>query len=149
MHKRKQSEPRVKSTLAMPRVLAQAVENAFDGICMMDMQGRVVYANRAALAMFRYGRKEAHGLRLGKFAAHPGKVPEILKTIKATGRLNSTRIGLRKSGEKFPVLITASLVRDNAGRKTGILVIFRDLTGDREAERKLRVGNVGYIVTPL
>lgn len=144
MNKTKKSRPGLKEEPAIRQMLSQAVENAFDGICMADIEGRVVYANPAALAMFGYYRKDAQGMNLRKFAAYPGKLSEILKFVITKGRYNATRTGLRKSGDKFPIHMTATLARDAAGNNIGIMIIFRDLSGTREAENKIQLSEERY-----
>jgi two-component system, sporulation sensor kinase C len=116
-------------------------ENSLVGICQLDMDGNVQYANPALCKSLEVDRPEE---LLGK-SHQTFFTPEGLK--KVTAELALRRKGnishyeaemIGRRGTAHPVLISGAPVRDENGVVYGMIASFTDISALKEAERKLR-----------
>ncbi|MEW6186676.1 MAG: PAS domain S-box protein [Thermodesulfobacteriota bacterium] len=112
-------------------------ETAQDYILALDLQGKVIYANPAALAASGYSAEEASRM----------KIADILpaETLSRIADGFSKRASgdeghwvyevdfLTKSGDRVPVEVDSTLIKEE-GRPSGVLIIARDITERRQAE---------------
>ena len=103
--------------------------------------GRVQYANLAFARM--YGRsdpREFIGESVAERVAPEAREAFLARaSLRLEGRPVEQRyetIGLRNEGERFPVLVTASLVPLSDGQ--AVIGFFQDVSAQREAETRLR-----------
>lgn len=127
--------------------LAGIVNSAMDAIVSVNAQHRIVLFNPAAERMFGYPASAVIGLPLAcllpeRFSAsHERQVEKFERDGKTTRKMGGLGevVGLRASGEEFPV--EASISQGEAGGGQVLTVILRDITerkqGERERERSL------------
>ncbi len=136
--KHKAKEPIRKKTGEATGILLKAVENSFDGFVMADLKGNITRANRAAGRIFGYAPREMTKLNLARLAAIPKNTRPVLKEVLSRRGWRGELNGVRKNGQIFRALLTASLVKDDKKYPAGMLCIFRDITGRKRAEEELR-----------
>jgi len=114
-----------------PRHLhATIVTSADDAILAWDLFGMITSWNDAALHIFGYTAKEIVGRPILFFIpeelqSQESEIFERIRIGKRVDRYETERI--RKNGERFPVSITCSTVRDGEGRVIGASAIVREL----------------------
>jgi PAS domain S-box-containing protein len=112
-------------------LLAAIVDSSDDAIISKDLNGIITSWNPAARRVFGYTAEEIVGqsiLRLIPEDLH-SEEDEILKKIRAGERIDHYEtIRVRKSGERFPISVTISPVRDKTGQVTGASKIARDVS---------------------
>ncbi len=115
------------------------VEAMFDGLSVVDAGGVHVDVNPALCRMTGFSREEL----LGTGPPHPYWPPEELDAIqKAMSETLAARGGTyalvfcRKSGERFPVLVTPTALRDEAGAVVAAFAVVKDMTELRRAEEE-------------
>jgi PAS domain S-box-containing protein len=98
------------------------------GIVVLDTAGRLVEANEAFATLTGYGHDEIVGMRLDDLT-HPddrGISTDLARRV-LTGELRRYRVVQRyvtKHGEAVPVAVTATTVRDAAGRpRYGVAIV--------------------------
>lgn len=112
-----------------------------DGILGTDIEGRIRFANAAAVRMTGLGEGELVGRTLHSLCAGPGAQsngPEALAQSLRDGQVRSLsgeRL-LRASGEAFTAEMTVSPIVEY-GRTEGAVVAFRDVTARIAAEEAL------------
>jgi PAS domain S-box-containing protein len=112
------------------------LEQASDGIAVIDQQGRYLDVNSRMCDMMGYSREEFLKLRTvdvvapEALSASPLRLPELL----AGKTVLSERLMRRKDGSTFPMEISAKMIPD--GRLCGI---HRDVTERKTAEQALRI----------
>ena len=123
------------------RELAEALEQAADGVAMSDVRGRVHYVNSAWARM--------HGVQVDEVLGRPRDIfhsPEqiekelrvILAALDADDHF-SGEVGHRHSnGKLFPTWMAVSVVRDAQGQRAGTLAIARDISDIKEAQARLK-----------
>lgn len=121
--------------------LAGIVDSAKDAIIAIEQDQRITLFNAAAERMFGCSAAEARGRSLGGFIPHfatPGR-SENVGTTRApetsTDEPASCELGIRSSGERFPIEISVSRVE--AGGRDLITMIVRDITERKRAEMAL------------
>jgi len=149
---RKQAEERAG---ALSRALEEARDTlelvtigAADGITIQDAQGRVVYANLAAARMSGYGSVDeflatdprerlAHWVMLDE-DGEPFPVEDLPGRRVLVGEREAEavlRVRDRRDGHEFWSLVKATATFDAQGRVRNAINLFRDITGQKEAER--------------
>lgn len=121
-------------------------ENSGDGIVLSSETGEIYAANPAAQKMLQ--RTEVEIIALGRKGIVNSEDPQLGKMVeeakqywKSTGEI----IHLRKDGTMFPVFVTATQFADHDGNKQAI-VLLRDMTEQKEAERKIMELNNDFLI---
>jgi PAS domain S-box-containing protein len=129
---RKQAEERL-------RLFSEAMEEAMDGVQIIDLTGRIIYSNRAIEDIYGFTRAELMGVRVGELNADKDfDRTVILPSIRETGRWNGELNVIHKSGREFPIWLSASLVKNSAGRPISMVGIIRDITELKKVEEELK-----------
>lgn len=111
------------------RLLSNVVEQITDGIAVVGMDRRIIFANSAWLRM--------HGYRDGEGASMVGKNAEVFyqdvwectpDQVFETNGMRRRATHIRKDGTMFPVLTSVSPLRDEDGKSAGIIMMSRSLT---------------------
>ncbi len=118
------------------RLFVMALDEAPDGVQIVDMDGLVVYSNKTVEKIFGYPPEELEGKHVNqlnkdrKFAENI-----IIPSLKKTGRWIGEVAGEHKDGRTFPVLLNTSVFRDGSGKPLALVGIIRDLTEQKEIEQ--------------
>lgn len=121
------------------------LSSAAEGICGVDLDGKVVFVNPAAQKMFGWNAEEGVGLDLHALTHHhdgegspfASKDCEVFKTLHDGLRRHvSDSLYWRKDGTAFPVEFTVSPV-ERDGKITGAVNVFREITERKKIEAEL------------
>jgi len=121
------------------------LSSAAEGICGVDLDGKVVFVNPAAQKMFGWSAEEGVGLDLHALTHHhdgdgntfASKDCEVFKTLRDGLRRHvSDSLYWRKDGTAFPVEFTVSPV-EHDGKITGAVNVFRETTERKKIEAEL------------
>jgi PAS domain S-box-containing protein len=130
-------EPREES------LLKALIENAIDGVIMIDSMGIIKQLNSAALKLFGYERDELIDRNVNKLMAspHSEKHDEYIKRYTETGVKHIIGIGrevegLKKDGSLFPFDLAISELKHND--EHWFVGFIHDLTVIKESERRLK-----------
>jgi signal transduction histidine kinase len=77
-------------------------------------------------------------LNVSRFPADPEHTGKIMEEIKNKGRWSGEVISIKKNKEKFPCLLSVSLLKDDQGNPTGMMGVFRDITERKKMEKELK-----------
>ena len=120
-------------------MLAAIVESTDDAIVSKNLTGMVTSWNRAAERLFGYSSEEMVGasiLRIVPPELHEDEY-RILARIRAGERIEHyDTVRVAKDGRRVDVSLTISPLRDGAGHIVGASKIARDVTEQREAQRR-------------
>jgi PAS domain S-box-containing protein len=117
-----------------------------DGVIATDERGRITLLNGVAEQLTGWTSDEAAGRAVdevfrvvGEETRRPGSNPvsRALEEGAVVELANHTSL-LARDGTERPVADTAAPIRDEAGRVTGAVLVFRDQTRERAAEAALR-----------
>jgi PAS domain S-box-containing protein len=137
---------REKARLVLGRLSRQnesILNAAGDGVYGLDREGRVTFANPAAMRMTGHEVGELLGRRSHELVDHTRQdgtpYPEEGSLMAAsledgTVHHSEDHVYWRKDGTSFPVEFTSTPIVEG-GKVTGAVVVFRDITERREVER--------------
>lgn len=108
------------------------------GLMVVDIQGRIIRVNDAALAILKL---EENAL-LNRPLAAVQELTEFHRVVQATLATGKPEdryeIRLRVGNETVPVGLSASALSDHTGRTIGVVMNFRNLTQIRKLEEQVR-----------
>lgn len=115
-----------------------AVENSSNHIIITDVDGKILYANKAAEAVTGYSKNEMIGQRPSLWGNQMGQEYyknfwHVIKNEKKTfvGEVNNKR----KNGEQYIAAVSISPVLDEKGVIKFFVGIERDITKEKEIDR--------------
>ena len=129
------------------RLIDSLAQHLQDGFALLGPEGVHLDVNLAFCKMTGFSREElvGHGL------PHPYWPPEEREGIERTllenlaGPPQRTELTLmRKSGERFQVLLTPTVMRDEDDRPICIFATIKDITLQKHAEEALRASEAKY-----
>lgn len=115
-------------------MLEQVIEASLSGICIVDQQGRIAFANRALLAAWGYDRQELVGKPADLLWLSRRDGPDCMGCALSTRRWGGTVVARRKDSSLFDARISVSTVRDPKTADTWLLLSCLDVTMQRTAE---------------
>jgi PAS domain S-box-containing protein len=129
----------VRQERARLRVFSAALEEAPDGVQITNLEGRIVYSNRAVETIYGFSPEELRGTNVAAMNADPefaGRV--ILPALQQTGHWRGEVEVKHKSGHTFPVWLTTGVVVGGSGKPIAAVGVIRDITERRRIEGDLR-----------
>lgn len=122
------------------------VETANEGICQLERDGTIVFANERLAAML--GLTVAELMRRSFFDYVPERLRSTAKAWLARAPHGvpeeSETALLLKTGRELVVIVRSSTIRDAAGSGVGLLAMITDATRRSEAEHALRESEAEY-----
>lgn len=140
---RKQAEAAQRDAERLYRTL---VNTSPDGICVLDMTGRILYSSPKALELF-YGSSKAHpppepnALDLVGEQDQARAANLLRGALDEKSPINERLIIRRSDGHEFVAELNGRLLRDGLEVPWGILIIFRDVTERQRQEDELKSKN--------
>ncbi|MBU0945216.1 MAG: PAS domain-containing protein [Proteobacteria bacterium] len=125
--------------------LAVTLRSIGDGVITTDTEGRVVLINKVAETLTGWNNEEAAGRPLAevfnlqnKVTKDPCENPvqEILTSGEIIGMTKDT-ILISKNGQERNIADSGAPIRDQTGKITGIVLVFRDITKELLTEQEL------------
>ena len=128
----------------MERWLNSTLQGMGDGVVSTDLDGRVRYVNDVAATLTGWPAREAEGLafdqvlRLVDGDGRPIESPvrRVLEEGVVMGLSPDTSL-VARDGRRVPIQDSAAPVRDDAGRITGAVVVFRDASEQVHVQDRL------------
>jgi PAS domain S-box-containing protein len=120
--------------------LAAVVRSSHDGIVAKDLNGIITDWNQSAERIFGYTAKEIIGKSILTVIPpnRHSEETEILSRIRRGELIDHYQtVRRRKDGRLIDVSLTISPVKDGAGRIVGVSKIAREITDQKQAERRL------------
>lgn len=116
-----------------------------DGLVSTDYEGRITAINAAAEKISGWTEKEVLGQKFGQIfnlidektgtkVADP--VAQTLSQGKTIGLANHTLL-VNKAGDKIPIADSAAPIKDAQGQIHGVVLVFRDVSSEREYQDKI------------
>ena len=117
-----------------------------DGVITTDIKGRIIRMNHVAESLTEWKEGEARGKKLetvfrikdedtGNLIENP--VQKILNSGGIAGLANHTLL-VSKKGNEISISDNSTPIKNKDGEIIGVVLVFRDQTNEREAEKRLR-----------
>jgi PAS domain S-box-containing protein len=117
------------------KLFSEAIEEAMDGIQIVDLDGSIIYSNKAVQAIYGFTPDELSGKNVSEMNADrefAGRV--IFPSIRTTGKWNGELMVVHKDGRTFPIWLSTALVKDERGMPIAMVGIIRDITESKQVE---------------
>ena len=131
---------------AQLRLLSSAAEQSTEGIAVADLDGNLLFVNRAFAHMHGYEREELHDKHLSIFHT-PEQMPSVdaaVRQTRETGEFHGEIWHARRNGSVFASLMHNTLLRDEAGHPASMMAVMRDITERLQAQEALRRSELQY-----
>ncbi|HVR63030.1 MAG TPA: PAS domain S-box protein [Polyangia bacterium] len=128
------------------RNLGTTLDSIGDAVIVTDARARVTRLNPVAEALTGWSNREAQGKGLDEvfriINEETGQVVEspsvrVLREGIVVGLANHTAL-IARGGAQFPIADSGAPIRDDSGALTGLVLVFRDMTADRQKEEAVR-----------
>jgi PAS domain S-box-containing protein len=125
--------------------LRVTLDSIGEAVLAMDIQGRVTRLNPVAEKLLGFTHVEALGLRVDEVlhiineeTRRPAVIPvdSVLAPGEIHGLAKQTTL-VARDGTERPIAHTAAPIRDKDGRSLGVVLVFRDVTEDRQIRQEL------------
>ncbi len=120
------------------RMKEHAIESSISGMGIGDLNGIIIYANKALCKM--WGAVNEQEL-IGRDVRDMFDGPLILQnidTVKANGIEYSECLGKKLDGTLFPVAFSANIVTDHKNDPVYLFGSFLDISGQKDSEQQLK-----------
>ena len=136
---RKKTEEALRESEEKVRNILSSSPNA---ITVTDLNGTIIECNQATLDRGGFSSKgEVIGKSAFDFIAakdHQRALENMEKTLKEGSVKNVEYTFLAKDGTEYPAELSASVIRDSAGRPASFVATIKDITEQKKLEEKLR-----------
>jgi PAS domain S-box-containing protein len=125
--------------------LAAAIKSISDGVIVTDTNGLITFMNPVSEMLTGWRQEDALGKGLGEVfhiineearTITENPVKRALQEEIVIGLANNT-ILIGKDEREIPINVSAAPARDNKGDITGVVLVFREITGSKRAEPKI------------
>ena len=127
-------------------LIFRAAEQSTEGMAIVDLEGNLLFLNKAFASMHGYGPEELVGKNLSIF-----HTPEQMQSVDAanlelrkTGTFSGEIWHARRDGTVFPTLMQNSLFRDSEGNPIGMIGTVGDITELKQTEEALQESEKNY-----
>ena len=132
--------------------LQVTLDSIGDGVLVTDTRGRITRINPVAEKLMGWTQAEAVGEAVetvfrivNEHSREPAVVPvdEVLRTGAIKGLANHTVL-IARDGSERAIADSAAPIHDGDGRVQGVVLVFRDVSEERDAERALEASEKRY-----
>ncbi len=123
------------------RLYAQAFDQVSDAILVTDLQGYMLFVNRAFTRITGYEPDEIvgqHSRTLGSGHTAAETYAQLWTSLESTGEWEGELSNRRSDGALYPEWISIKTLNDDQGQPWRYVATFRDLTQHRAQEEALR-----------
>ena len=120
------------------RLVFAAVEASRECIIIVDLGGKIIYANRGAEKIAGAPAEDLVGKHIPGLFTDWAKAESLIQQVLEQGYLEEESTFVDAGGREFLCLSVAFLIRDEDGHPLGMLVRISDITEWKEAEEALR-----------
>ena len=121
------------------RLLSHAITSINDGVSITDMDGNIIFVNKAFCEMYGYEEDEIIGKHISITWNNTDTKSSSRKKSKNgfTAQVSKECVHKNKNGDAFPIHISRSQVKDEAGNDVAIVAVARDISERVKAEKAL------------
>ncbi len=121
------------------KLFSEAIEEAMDGIQIVDPSGTIVYSNKAVKDIYGYSPDELLGKNVNEMNVDRNFAAQVIfPGIRENGRWSGELMVLHKDGKPFPIWLSTALVKDDSGIPIAMVGIIRDITQRKQAEEIMK-----------
>jgi diguanylate cyclase (GGDEF)-like protein/PAS domain S-box-containing protein len=134
------------------RFQASLLEAVGQSVIATDLEGKILYWNRAAQELYGWSAEEAMGrpiMEVTPSEALMEQAEEIMSELMAGRSWTGEFVVRRKDGTTFPALITDTPAHDEEGNLVAIIGVYTDITERKRMEERLEYQAFHDLLTDL
>jgi len=120
------------------RSYEKALETMQIGVTITDLDGKILYVNRAELQMHGYTEEEVIGKNARIFGPRYTWKKMSREDLLKMKRWKRESVNMRKDGTTFPVQLMSDVVTDDGGEPIGIVTTCEDITNRKKMEEEIK-----------
>jgi PAS domain S-box-containing protein len=121
------------------KLFSKAIEEAMDGVQIVDLDGYIIYSNKTVEELYGYTSEELIGKHVNEMNVDKTFDWEpIIPIIREKGHWRGELRSYHKNGSEFLIWLSASIVTDDSGDPIAMIGIIRDITEFKKTEEELR-----------
>lgn len=120
--------------------LRATLQSIGEGVVTTNIQGEVEQINSVAARLMGLTREKAHGRPVSEiFQLTDGSTGAVIEST-SSGDFPPTASGLliTSAGKSLPIVLTAAPISLPRGNHSGIVIVFRDMTREKEMQQELQ-----------
>lgn len=126
------------------------ISTMFDSLILLSLEGNIVTLNKAASFLSAYEEKELNGKSLAILFPGADTESRPINEIIQEKELKSEELSLKtKDGRNIPVLLSSSILRDEAGKPGGIVCVAKDISERIKLEEEIlkskKLESIGFL----
>lgn len=131
------------------------LQNLYGGIVTYTKEGIITFMNQSGAEILGWeGSAEVLGRSIHEVLCGEKKETSLFyKSLEGNGELSGEMELIKKGGEKVPVEVFLSYLRDKEENITGVTGIFQDITGKKEIETRMhrmdKLASLGQLASGL
>lgn len=137
------NKKKLNSPISDLSIFKSVVDNSFNAVIILNIDGVVLYANKAALKSIELTKDQIIGKKhnLIRFIdSKNGKelnyvIEKLIKSGKSSKDLNTNSTLLKPNGKTASLAVSVMSLKNKDGQIWGGFIIFRDITKDKEMEQ--------------
>ena len=112
------------------KTMMASVDQMANAVCVADLDGQMVYVNKAYVQLTGYDEKSVAGLSMTNVTpgGSSGSTMQAILKAAVTRGWRGEMTGLRKDGTRYYTYVDAKPVRDDKGLPVAVVAILRDIT---------------------
>ena len=122
-----------------PSVAADKIISTMsDSLLLLDEEGKIILANRAARDLLAYGENELKGKGIGLLFPSDLSETQMVPLGAAEDIVGCDYVLRTKKDDEIPVIFSSSVMRGTAGEAIGTVCVARDITERKRAEEEVK-----------
>ncbi|MBI4100479.1 PAS domain S-box protein [Candidatus Microgenomates bacterium] len=119
------------------KLYSKVIEEAPDGVQIIDLQGKIMYSNRAVKDIYGFSPEDLRGKDVNEMNVDPQFARKfVFPSLKKTGYWSGEILVKHKNGRNFPIWLKAAVVKGVKGETVALAGIIRDITERKELEAR-------------
>ena len=122
-----------------------AIESSVSGIVLSNLEGKIIYANKAFADMWGYdSAEELLNKHAYTFTADKSMIDEVISAVQSGVTFINERQAQKKDGTLFDVQMSANMVQSSDGKPICMMGSFIDITERKRAEDEVHESEERY-----
>ena len=120
------------------------IDSSLDMIIAVNNKNQITEFNKAAQIQYGYSSDEILGTKMEGLYKHSSDYKKVRKELAKNGFFTGETVNVKKNGEEFTTLLSASLILDENRTAQGAMGVSRDVTELKKAGEELRASEERY-----
>lgn len=154
-------ESRRKELETSQRWLGAVLGSIGDGVLATDLAGKIAFSNPVAQSLLGRSADELNGLSTSEVVQaveefSRDRAPDPFAAVMRTGErfaVSDHIVLMSRNGTEIPIAVSAQPMQNETGENTGVVIVLRDLTDQRQSERTLqsaeKLASIGRIAASV